>query len=884
MKSRWFIFAASAILLCACAVDSEYDVVDELEVVIEVLLEESKEGTKTTLQNDGTTVYWEDSEVIKVFQKGIGYRFSTYEYETGVRTGTNFYARVAPSAGFSHTDPLWGIYPYREDTIIDGESIITTLPYVQQGREGSFAKDTHISLGKREYSDWSMLFYSVCGGLRFSLSQEGITKVVLKSNNGESLAGTIKVSLSDGRPVVNEVSNGSNYIALNAPKGEAFKTGVWYYFEVIPGTLSEGFQLSFYKGNSIAEKTIHSSVTFKRRIYGSLPNVDNGLEFSPTGNELSDEPIVFADPGAKYACLERFDTNYDDELSYKEAAAATSIEGLFTNWSGVVSFDEFQYFSNVNSTVNVFEGLKKLERVTLPESIVSLGSFEGCSALNTISLPNSIQAIPENCFKNCTKLASISLPAGIQGIPRNCFSGCTSLQSLSVPSSVISISEYAFSGCNQLSSINFPESLKVVSDYAFYNCSSLIAVQLPDGLNKVGSFAFNKCSSLSDVSIGNNVSIGSSAFRNCAALNQLAIGEGAAIDSYAFSESGLISVSIPSGSSLADGVFAKCSSLVSATLPNNLEAIPPYLFDQCSSLATITWPSSVTSIGDFAFRNCPFVDNDYTLELPPTIKTIGICVFSGIRHLIVPSTSLVTLTRDSGGRDSFSASMMFIYVPASKVDMYKYRNIWCDYADWIKPISDYPCVLTVGGQVAEAVDLGVSVKWASWNIGASAPEQYGAYLAWGETVPNWEYSWLTYKWCNGSYNSLTKYNNDSWYGNVDNKRVLDLEDDAANVNWGEGWRMPTSDEWSELVNNCKVEMTSLNGVNGLRFTSKIDGFTDKSIFIPEGYYWHSKCAYGSNAMNIYFYHYNSSSYSASWQNSSARCNGYTVRPVFITTI
>ena len=90
----------------------------------------------------------------------------------------------------------------------------------------------------------------------------------------------------------------------------------------------------------------------------------------------------------------------------------------------------------------------------------------------------------------------------------------------------------------------------------------------------------------------------------------------------------------------------------------------------------------------------------------------------------------------------------------------------------------------------EYVDLGLSVKWATCNVGASKPEEYGDYFAWGETQPKSNYDWNTYKWCNGSNDTQTKYNTKSNYGTVDNKTTLDLSDDAACANWGGNWRMP----------------------------------------------------------------------------------------------
>ena len=102
----------------------------------------------------------------------------------------------------------------------------------------------------------------------------------------------------------------------------------------------------------------------------------------------------------------------------------------------------------------------------------------------------------------------------------------------------------------------------------------------------------------------------------------------------------------------------------------------------------------------------------------------------------------------------------------------------------------------------EAVDLGLSVRWATCNVGANSPEEYGGYYAWGETEEKKDYNWDTYKWCKGSYNTFTKYCTNGSYGLIDNKIELDAEDDVAHVKLGGDWRMPTFDEIKELIEKC----------------------------------------------------------------------------------
>lgn len=133
----------------------------------------------------------------------------------------------------------------------------------------------------------------------------------------------------------------------------------------------------------------------------------------------------------------------------------------------------------------------------------------------------------------------------------------------------------------------------------------------------------------------------------------------------------------------------------------------------------------------------------------------------------------------------------------------------------------------------QMVDLGLSVKWANKNIGASAIEDYGDFFAWGETISSKnEYDWSDYKYCRGTIQTLTKYCTDKQFGNVDGKTILEAGDDAAHVHWGGNWRMPTKEEQDELARNCTWVWTTQNGVIGCKVTSNRPGYTNKSIFLP----------------------------------------------------
>lgn len=194
---------------------------------------------------------------------------------------------------------------------------------------------------------------------------------------------------------------------------------------------------------------------------------------------------------------------------------------------------------------------------------------------------------------------------------------------------------------------------------------------------------------------------------------------------------------------------------------------------------------------------------------------------------------------------------------------------------------------SIGGH--DYVDLGLpsGTLWATCNVGASKPEEYGNYYAWGETKVTDDYK--TYKYYDGA--SFTKY---CTYGNfTDNKSELEPIDDAATVNWGSSWQMPSIGQLAELVSpqNTTTEWTKLNDVNGIRITSKSNG---KSIFLPaaayyskgnlsnengsKGLYWsRSLAGHHTNAFRLQFYAYDELKISTGSYNY--RSDGLTIRPV-----
>ena len=204
----------------------------------------------------------------------------------------------------------------------------------------------------------------------------------------------------------------------------------------------------------------------------------------------------------------------------------------------------------------------------------------------------------------------------------------------------------------------------------------------------------------------------------------------------------------------------------------------------------------------------------------------------------------------------------------------------------------------------EYVNLGLpsGTLWATCNVGANSPEEYGDYFAWGETQPKEMYNWPSYQWMmegEGDWTHINKYTfadnqkSGCWYdGDTfvgDGKKELDPEDDAATANWGGKWQMPSRDQCEELMNtaNTTTEWTTQGGVSGLKVTSKTNG---NSIFLPavgsksagyvgdagnKGFYW-SRMLYTNFSDYGFSMLVSASSFSMT---GISRSDGHAVRPV-----
>ncbi len=223
---------------------------------------------------------------------------------------------------------------------------------------------------------------------------------------------------------------------------------------------------------------------------------------------------------------------------------------------------------------------------------------------------------------------------------------------------------------------------------------------------------------------------------------------------------------------------------------------------------------------------------DKTLSWSSNNTSVATVSSSGTVTAVAPGTAKITVKTNDGGKTATCSVTVKKFTPTMSVP--------------------------------KAVDLGLSVKWASFNLGATRPDGFGDYFAWGETEPYYEpgyaqsqnpvwkegkeagYDHVSYKWCEGTVLTLTKYCSKLGFGHLDYLSTLSRQDDAAHANIGGKWRMPRKSEMEELLNNCTWEWATLNGVKGFNVT----GPNGNSIFLPT-----VGCRFGTSLLDNCYINY-----------------------------
>ena len=199
--------------------------------------------------------------------------------------------------------------------------------------------------------------------------------------------------------------------------------------------------------------------------------------------------ITFADPEVERICIENWSSD-GIGLTYEDAAAVTSLNGVFDYWGNNPPNEPILYFNELKHFLNI---------TILGVTPYGDGEFSGAESLIEISLPPNLVEISYDTFSNCKALTSIIIPNSVTSIGKQAFYDCRALTSIIIPNSVTSISDYAFNSCSGLTSITIPNSITSIGNSAFNNCRGLISITIPNSVTSISDYAFYYCTGLTSV-------------------------------------------------------------------------------------------------------------------------------------------------------------------------------------------------------------------------------------------------------------------------------------------------------------------------------------------------------------------------------------------------
>lgn len=280
--STVYLFVLLSFVFVSCEQESILDNPSGVETQVvklsACLEEESSTQTRTALGEDGHSILWTKQEQIKVFTRN-DVSGTLFESMNDTPSKNASFEGLLDITGVSAENPIYAVYPYSAAASFDGTSITTILASEQVAKTDGFAD--HLLPAIAVSSNLNLSFYQVATGIRFTISTEGVKKVIFRGNKGETVSGSFKVSMNDsGRPEITEIVEGCQWVTLLPPNNGTFEVGKMYYLSVLPQDYKNGFTLTFLTETKAARFEFNNEVTFKRAIWKNGKNLESGLTYT----------------------------------------------------------------------------------------------------------------------------------------------------------------------------------------------------------------------------------------------------------------------------------------------------------------------------------------------------------------------------------------------------------------------------------------------------------------------------------------------------------------------------------------------------------------------------------------------------------------------------
>lgn len=472
---------------------------------------ESDDDTKTTISMNADrvgTIYWIPADKINVFYGTVGLEYTSMNTEN--TTVATFKTKNIVEITEEESVNVWGMYPYNASATCDGAKVRTSIPNGQTAVPGTFDDDMFTALAHSATNE--LLFYNVCGGIKFSLSRSDIQRITLKGNNDEVLAGEVDLTFIDGLPVASPVTGkGETSITLIPKTGATFESGKDFYLMTLPVKLDNGFTMTFETSKEVGTFNFSSgSIEISRSVFTKMENIDTFAEFidttpyvtfvseeenkmnmaSITGFVLGDgEYFEYSVGNGKWEIME-----FNKNISFGGETGSLRIRGKSSK--GTVVYENYSYkylqvqFADDTNPVSCSGDIRTLVdwenyNSCSTEYAGFYSLFMNCKSLTTSpSLPAETLAV--NCyaymFRGCTSL--ITAPAlSAETLADRCyaymFEGCASLTTApALPAKTLEIGCYRgmFKGCTSLTKAPILPAKKLVVycyDDLFAGCTNL---------------------------------------------------------------------------------------------------------------------------------------------------------------------------------------------------------------------------------------------------------------------------------------------------------------------------------------------------------------------------------------------------------------------------
>lgn len=870
--------------------------IKEDSTVFTAIVEDGFSGdTKTSLDGSGN-VLWKLGDQVSVFAAStVNEQYQVSDASDGKTTAT---LNKIPAGGFvagTEIDNNVAFYPYASTAEIAksvSNYVISEieLPATQTYVTGSFGNGAFpMAAVTSSTEDNNFKFKNVLGGLKLQLKGTAtITSITVTGNNNEILCGDAEVTTAyGGVPSIVLSDASAKTVTLNCGAGVTLdsETATSFIIALPPMTMTGGFTVVVTDSESKQmEITTSKSQTITRSNLLKMPAVNYvgtaqaaPLKFTSNGATS----ISLTKTGTLDAISLEYQVNDGPWSSYTIGDIVALADGEYVSFragaggNAMFSFYDRYYSFNMTgggtivASGSVMSLLNQSESTDLSPTCSFSHLFYNCTRLITApELPAT--TLTNFCyysmFEGCTNImVAPELPATTlkPGCYEKMFYGCISLATApTLPATSLADECYRrmFSGCTSLTTATVLPATTLAEDCyfeMFADCPNLAAApELPATTLAEGCYM--------QMFAGTNLT---TAPELPATILE---------------------------NKCYYGMFSGCTNLTTApALPATslAECCYEYMFSHCISLATAP-ELPATTLADYCymnmFMNCTNLTTAPDLPANTLVEGCYEQMFYGCSKLNYVKALFTT--------DPLSVSYSttdWLYGVSGSGTFVKSGSASWDVTGTNGVPSGWTVMTTV--PIPDAVDLGLpsGIKWASFNIGASAPEEYGGYYAWGETETKTRYEEQTYKWCNGEIFDLkmTKYCISDYYGTiVDNKTVLEPEDDVAHVKLQGKWRMPTDEEWTELKTKCTWTWT--DDYNGTGVGGVIMAATNgNSIFLPAagnmssdynyypgkvGYYWSSSITtspYNSDAKDFMFQ--STGPYCSSFN----RYYGHPVRPV-----